>query len=376
MNNMGRSQNIDREMVIIRTSITGIAANIVLVIFKAVVGLASNSIAVILDAVNNLSDALSSIITIIGTKLSGKRPDKKHPYGYGRIEYMSQTIVAAIILYAGMTSLSESVKKIITPEQLDYSFVSVIIIAAAVVVKLILGFYVRKKGNEVNSGSLEASGTDALSDAVLSGSVLVCAIVYMLSGVSLEAYVGAVISLFIIKSGFEMIKDAVDEMLGMRVQSELSKGIRHTIASQEGVHGVYDLILHNYGPDRYLASAHIEVNDTMRADEIDALTRKIQKEVYTEYSVIMTAVGVYSVNTSGDEIAEIRDSVRNKVMSFDGVLQMHGFYIDMEKKTMQFDVVIDFGSARETIYAEICGEIQKAYPDYSLIIALDNDISD
>ena len=376
MNNMGRSQNIDRERVIIRTSITGIAANIVLVIFKAVVGLASNSIAVILDAVNNLSDALSSIITIIGTKLSGKRPDKKHPYGYGRIEYMSQTIVAAIILYAGMTSLSESVKKIITPEQLDYSFVSVIIIAAAVVVKLILGFYVRKKGNEVNSGSLEASGTDALSDAVLSGSVLVCAIVYMLSGVSLEAYVGAVISLFIIKSGFEMIKDAVDEMLGMRVQSELSKGIRHTIASQEGVHGVYDLILHNYGPDRYLASAHIEVNDTMRADEIDALTRKIQKEVYTEYSVIMTAVGVYSVNTSGDEIAEIRDSVRNKVMSFDGVLQMHGFYIDMEKKTMQFDVVIDFGSARETIYAEICGEIQKAYPDYSLIIALDNDISD
>ena len=373
---MGRSQNIDRERVIIRTSITGIAANIVLVIFKAVVGLASNSIAVILDAVNNLSDALSSIITIIGTKLSGKRPDKKHPYGYGRIEYMSQTIVAAIILYAGMTSLSESVKKIITPEQLDYSFVSVIIIAAAVVVKLILGFYVRKKGNEVNSGSLEASGTDALSDAVLSGSVLVCAIVYMLSGVSLEAYVGAVISLFIIKSGFEMIKDAVDEMLGMRVQSELSKGIRHTIASQEGVHGVYDLILHNYGPDRYLASAHIEVNDTMRADEIDALTRKIQKEVYTEYSVIMTAVGVYSVNTSGDEIAEIRDSVRNKVMSFDGVLQMHGFYIDMEKKTMQFDVVIDFGSARETIYAEICGEIQKAYPDYSLIIALDNDISD
>ncbi len=143
---MGRSQNIDRERVIIRTSITGIAANIVLVIFKAVVGLASNSIAVILDAVNNLSDALSSIITIIGTKLSGKRPDKKHPYGYGRIEYMSQTIVAAIILYAGMTSLSESVKKIITPEQLDYSFVSVIIIAAAVVVKLILGFLCTQKG--------------------------------------------------------------------------------------------------------------------------------------------------------------------------------------------------------------------------------------
>ena len=154
------SMQANRDQVIIRTSIIGIIANVFLAGFKAAVGLVSNSIAVILDAVNNLSDALSSVITIVGTKLAGKKPDKKHPLGYGRIEYLSAMIVAAIVLYAGITSFVESVKKIIHPEEPDYSVVSLVIIGAAVVVKLLLGSYVKKKGKEVNSGSLIASGSD------------------------------------------------------------------------------------------------------------------------------------------------------------------------------------------------------------------------
>ena len=184
----------NRDAVIVRTSVIGIIANIFLAAFKAAVGILSNSIAVVLDAVNNLSDVLSSVVTIAGTKLAGKKPDKKHPLGYGRVEYLSAMIVAAIVLYAGITSLVESIKKIINPETPDYSAVSLIIIGSAVFVKIFLGIYVKKKGQSVNSGSLIASGSDALFDAILSASVLVSAIIFMLTGISLEAYVGVLIS--------------------------------------------------------------------------------------------------------------------------------------------------------------------------------------
>ena len=197
----------NRSKVIVRTSIVGIVTNVVLSAFKAVIGFITGSIAVTLDAVNNLSDALSSVITIVGAKLANKLPDKKHPLGYGRIEYLSAMIVAAIVLYAGGTSAVESVKKIITPEAADYSTVSLVIIAAAVVVKLVLGKYVKRQGERVNSGALVASGADALFDAILSASVLASAIVFVTTGISLEAYVGVLISLFIIKSGIEMLKD-------------------------------------------------------------------------------------------------------------------------------------------------------------------------
>ena len=190
-----------REKTIVKTSLVGILTNLLLVGFKAFVGLVSNSIAVILDAVNNLSDALSSVVTIIGAKLGAKQPDKKHPLGYGRIEYLSSMIVAALVLYAGITSLVESIKKIIHPEAADYSTVAIFIISVAIAVKLVLGMYVKRQGKKVNSGALSASGSDALFDAVLSASVLASAIIFLVSGVSLEAYVGVVIAGFIIKAG-------------------------------------------------------------------------------------------------------------------------------------------------------------------------------
>ncbi|MBQ7720431.1 MAG: cation transporter, partial [Clostridia bacterium] len=277
-----------REKTIVRTSITAVLANIVLAAFKAAVGFISNSIAVTLDAVNNLSDALSSVITIIGTKLAGRKPDKKHPLGHGRAEYLSAMVVAALVLYAGVTSLVESVKKIISPEAADYSAVSLIIIASAVIVKLALGLYVRSVGKKVNSGALTASGSDALFDSIISLSVLVSAVIFLIFGISLEAYVGVVISLFIIKSGFEMLKETIDEIIGTRVDSELSSAIKNTIAEDGDVHGVYDLILNNYGPDRYIGSAHVAVDDTMRADEIDAMTRRINQAVYDKFGIIMT----------------------------------------------------------------------------------------
>lgn len=367
----------NREKIVIRTSIISIISNIVLAGFKAFVGFFANSIAIISDAVNNLSDALSSIITIVGTKLAGKAPDKKHPYGHGRIEYMTSLIVSAIVLYAGITALVESVKKIIHPEKPDYSVITLIILVAGIIVKFVLGLYVKKKGKDVNSDSLVASGSDAFNDAILSISVLASAIIYMIFHISLEAYVGVLLSLFIIKAGFELIKESVDNILGVRIESDLAKSIKKEITKEEYVQGAYDLVLHDYGPDKYLGSVHIEVVDTLSVADIDKISRRIAKTIMEKYGVILHTIGVYSINTKDKKIIESRKEITKIVFSHNGVLQMHGFYLDDKDKSISFDIIIDFKiKNREELYKEIYDEVQNKYKDYKINITLDIDSSD
>ena len=191
---------VNREKVIVRTSIIGITANVILAAFKAVVGLLSGSIAIVLDAVNNTSDALSSVIAVIGAKLAGRPADKKHPYGHGRYEHISAAVISVIILYAGITSLTESIKGIFHPETPEYTVVTFVVVGTAVVVKIVLGLYVRKTGKACDSDALVNSGTDALQDAVISASTIAAAILFLLFGWQLEAYLGVIISGFIIKA--------------------------------------------------------------------------------------------------------------------------------------------------------------------------------
>ena len=329
---------------IIKTSIIGILANLLLSVCKVVIGLLSRSIAIVLDAVNNVSDAASSIITIIGTKLAGKAPDKKHPFGYGRIEYLSAMIISLIILYAGITSLVESVKKIINPQTPDYSFVSLIIIAVGIIVKIVLGLYVKARGKKYNSMSLENSGKDALLDSIISASTLLAAILYLIFGVSLEAWLGGIISILIIKSGCEMLIETLSEILGERAEASLVLDIKKTIKSFKDVSGAYDLVLNNYGPDSFNGSVHIEIPDTYTAEQIDALTRNIQYEVYNKHKVLLTAIGVYAFNTKSAEAVKIRDNIAQIVKKYENVLQFHGFYDDEVAKTLRFDLVMSFDS--------------------------------
>ena len=367
----------NREKIVIKTSIISIVANIILAGFKAFVGLLANSIAIISDAVNNLSDALSSIITIIGTKLAGKAPDKKHPYGYGRIEYMTSLIVSGIVLYAGITAMVESIKKIIHPEAADYSTITLVILIAGIIVKFVLGIYVKKKGKEVNSDSLIASGSDAFNDAILSISVLASAIIYMLFNISLEAYVGVLLSIFIIKAGLELIKESVDNMLGVRIESDLARSIKRDINKEKDVQGAFDLVLNDYGPDKYLGSIHIEVPDTLTVADIDKISRKITKKISEKYGVILHTIGVYSVNTKNKKIMKVQKEIHDIVFSHKGILQMHGFYFDEEEKSISFDIIIDFKiKNREEVYQEIYDEVQNKYKGYKISITLDVDISD
>lgn len=366
----------ERDRIIVRTSVIGILANVLLAAFKAVVGLAAGSIAIVLDAVNNLSDAASSLITIAGTKLAGRQADRKHPYGYGRIEYLTAVVIAIIVLYAGISSLESSIRSIIHPDTPEYTAVSLIIVAAAVVVKILLGSYVKKTGEKVNSGSLIASGEDARMDSIISASTLVAAAIFIFTGVSLEAWLGAVISIVIIKSGLEMLRDTLSQILGQRADAELVKSIKKSCREFPGVYGAYDLVLHDYGPDKYLGSIHIEIPDTYTADEIDRLDRKITEKILKEYGVLLTAIGIYARNTKDNEEAKIYEKARSVVMSHDTVLQMHGFYVDMVDKQMRFDVVITFNcKKRREEYEQILKEVKDTFPDYQVAITMDADIS-
>ena len=375
--NAANGNEISREKAIVRTSLIGIIANVFLAAFKAVVGLTTHSIAIVLDAVNNISDAGSSLITIVGTKLAGKEPDKKHPFGYGRIEYLSAMIIAVIVLYAGITSLVESVRQIIHPETPDYNAVSLVIVAVAVVVKILLGRYVKNAGVRVNSDSLINSGEDATLDSVISASTLVAAGIFLLFHVSLEAWLGAIISAVIIKSGIGMLRDTISQILGERNDAELAKSIRQTVISFPDVQGAYDLVLNNYGPDTWNGSIHIEVPDTYSADQLDQLIREITIAVLKEHHVILTAIGVYSVNTHDEEIISAQKKVREIVLSHEHVRQMHGFYLMKDRKAMRFDVVISFDAKdRRAVYHDVVEDVEKAFPDYELQIAMDTDFAE
>ena len=366
-----------REKTIIKTSLIGIIANVFLAAFKAVVGLMSNSIAIVLDAVNNISDAGSSLITIVGTKLAGKDPDKKHPFGYGRIEYLSAMIISVIVLYAGITSFVESVKQIIHPETPDYNAVSLIIVAVAVVVKILLGRYVKGVGEKVNSDSLINSGEDATLDAVISASTLVAAGIFLIFHVSLEAWLGAIISLVIIKSGIEMLRDTVSQILGERNDIELARSIYATVKGFPGVQGAYDLVLNNYGPDTWNGSIHIEVPDTYSAAQLDQLIREITMKVLGDHHVLLTAIGVYSVNTQDEEAIRTKEQVSKIVFAHEHVLQMHGFYLLKEQKTMRFDIVVSFDAKdRREVYTNVIADVRKAFPDYELQVAMDTDFTE
>ncbi len=371
-----RTLAAQREQIIVKTSIIGIVTNVVLASFKVLVGLIAHSIAVVLDGVNNLSDALSSVITIIGAKLASKKPDKEHPLGHGRVEYLSAMIVSALVLYAGGTALLESVKKIFHPQEVSYSALTLWVLVIAIVAKLVLGRYVKAKGEQVQSGALVASGSDASFDAILSGSVLICALIFIKWHISLEAYVGVAISVVIIKAGVEMFKGTLNDILGQRADAEVIRQIKQIIAQEPQVHGVYDILVNNYGPNKNYASLHIELDDTLTVAQVDQLTRTIENNVYRQTGIILTGVGVYARNTSNEEAAQIRNQVQQIVLAHDWALQMHGFYIDTPQKNLQFDVVLSFDVEHKEALETLTRELQAAYPAYHIQITLDVDVAD
>lgn len=367
----------ERERQIIRMGLLGILVNVLLAASKMVFGLLSRSIAIILDAVNNLTDILSALVTVVGAKIAGKPADREHPYGHGRYEYLSAMIVSAIILYAGISAMIESVRKILSPEEAQYSTGVFITVSAAVAAKILLGRLLLLRGKRLRSDALRNSGKDALLDAVLSASTLLAAVLYLAFGIQTEAWIGLLISLAILKAGIDMFRETVSKILGERIESDLSVAVKETILETSGVSGVYDLVLNSYGPERLMGSVHIEIPDTWSAERIDTVSHEITQRVLEKNGVILTAVGVLALNTTDDEAKEMRTKVTEAVLAQPYVLQIHGFRCDLAKKIIHFDLVVDFlAPQRRLVLSSAREKVQELYPDYQIQIEADSDYSD
>lgn len=361
-----------RNSQITKVSVVGIGANAVIATFKVIVGLLSNSVAVLLDAINNVSDALSSAITIIGVKLAGRKPDSKHPFGYGRVEYFSAILVAGIIFAAGASSMVESITTVIHPEPTSFTWVSVLVIVVAIVGKLVLGRYFKVRGEALNSDALVASGLEASYDAILSASTLVGAAVSILWNINIDGYIGIVISAFIIKTGVETLLDPLGKVVGKKVQGELANAIRSKVTELPGVLGAYDLILHDYGPDTAIGSIHIEVSDKLPSYQIQKLCRRVASLVYSEFKAVVT-VGIYVMNDTDPGVVAMREDIRQMAMSQEGVQQLHGFFVDEEE--IAFDVVISFDHDAHAICGWLEKQITIKYPGKKVHIVVDTKYS-
>lgn len=370
---------MNREKEIVKTSLVGIIGNVFLVAFKAFVGIIAGSVSIIMDAVNNFTDALSSIITIIGTKLSGKKADKKHPYGYGRIEYLTSTLIAVLILFAGGMAVYESVKSIIDHFQNgampSFETYSIVIIAVAIAVKVAIGLFFRKKGQKIESEALKASGMDALFDSVLSTATLIGMIVAKFAGVYVEGYLGIAIGLFILKSGFGVMKESLSSMIGDRFDKEYVVAIKNDINKIEGVRGCYDLILNSYGHNKNIGSVHIGVDDDLTAKQIQAIERNVTTLLYQKYNTVMT-VGIYAENYADEISRKIWSQLSEIIKKYPHILQTHGFYVDNDAKVISFDLVVSFDDPDPTeTVRKIREEAEKANEGYVVIAQYDQDFS-
>lgn len=350
-----------RQEKIIKTSLIGLFGNALLALSKGIIGVLSNSIAIIVDAVNNLADALSSIITIIGTKLASKEADKDHPFGYGRIEYFSAMVIAVIILYVGISSFIEAIKKIINPVKPSYTFITIIVVSISVIVKIVLAKYFNKVGKDLKSDSLTNSGQDAKLDAFVSLSILLAAEFYHIFDISLEAYLGGIISIIIIKSAIDMLNKTISQLLGEKINPELAKDIIATVEDFPGVEGSSALVLNNYGPNDWNGSIDIGVPDTYTAEQLDEIIRDIQLEVYYKHQIILTAVGVYPINAKDRQIQSVKNKIKEIVFSHKYIKGMHGLYVEQSDKEISFDA-----PDRLIVLKDIISDIKSQFPDYNI----------
>ncbi len=364
----------DRANKIIKVSVIGIIMNIFLTIIKIIVGIFVGAVSIILDAINNLSDAVSQIITILGTALSTKAPNKKHPFGYGRIEYVTSQIMAVIIISIGAISLKEAIEKIISPNDINYTYYSLIIIFIAVILKIAYSIFTKIEGKKLNSQNLLATSTDSLMDAFLTLGTLIAGLVVMLGGFNFEGYIGCIISILIFKAGVEIMVDAIKDIIGNRVDANVSKKIKDIINSYDEVIGTYDLMLHEYGPTKTIGSAHIEVDDKMTAAEIHSLTRKITEDIFLKTGIILT-IGIYATNDISLETIKIKNYIQTIITQYEDILEIHGFYINDNR--ISFDLVFDFKCKdRIKIIDELKKELKNMYSNYEFDIVIDNDVTD
>lgn len=354
--------------------IVGICFNLILFTAKALAGLFSHSIAITADAFNNLSDAASSIITLVGFRMAGQKPDSDHPFGHGRIEYISGLLVSILIVLMGFELVKSSVSKIFHPEAPDYSPVIIGILVFSIVVKCYMALYNRRIGTRISSVAMKATAIDSLSDVVATTVVLIGTIVSAASGIIIDGYCGVLVGMFILYSGFVAAKDTISPLLGQPPEPELVQQINDIVLSYDNVIGIHDLIVHNYGPGRTLISLHAEVpadgNIITLHDTIDTIEHELRKKLNCNAVIHMDPV-----STSDPETLSLKAEVSGYLDQIDPKLSMHDFRIvkGPTHTNVIFDIVIpyDYPVSDQEVMDSITKRIQTNHPDFFTVIEVD-----
>ncbi|GHU84599.1 cation diffusion facilitator transporter [Clostridia bacterium] len=367
------SKKSKRDAYILMAGSIGILMNLLLVAIKWIIGNSANSVTLISDALNNLLDAGCSVIVIIGTKLAQKSPDEKHPYGYGRIEYIAGLVVSVAILVCGLSFLKRSALAIIQPQEVSFDVLSIGGILIAIGIKIFLWRYNKKVEMKINSQMLKAASVDALTDVTISLLTLVVAVASLFSNVKIDGYMGIVVSLFVMYSGMQLIKETGGSIVGSKIEKSLADKIYHKVMEQDIVSGAHDLILHNYGPNRHIGSINVGLADSLTVKEVADVFVKLKSEIGEEFGISMT-LGVYSIDNYDEKTLKMKSEAQEIILGFDKVINIHAFSIDKKTKMMYFDIVLDFEIADEKwLKRDIEKALKAKFPKYDIMIHVDRE---
>lgn len=362
-----------REGVIMATSWLGVIVNIFCAALKIVIGALAGSIAIISEGLNNAADVASSVLTIIGTKLAGKHPTKKHPFGYGRIEYFTSLIISIMILMTAYETITQSISLIFNPKSMDLSMLIVVIIAVSAIIKFALGVYVEKQGNEINSQALIGIGKDSKSDCIISVVTIIATFIYIFSNISIDAYAGILTSIFIFKAGYEILKDTLGDLIGSAGDAELAKELYGIIRSNPLILNAADMMLHNYGPDRYSGSVNVEMDHSLSVEQIYATLHAMQLQIMHDYNIVMV-FGIYAVDADHEEVKNMRKYIGEYVQKKEHVNSFHALYIDPSNDDIYCDLVVDYGlNDWEELREDFTEYMKTAYPNQRLELVIETE---
>ncbi|MBO5785726.1 MAG: cation transporter [Clostridia bacterium] len=354
----------------------GIALNLLLFALKLFVGTLTGSVAVTADAVNNISDAGSSAVTMVGFRLAGKKPDPEHPFGHGRIEYISGLIVAMLIFVMGFELITSSLNAIIDPKPTEINIISAVILVFSVLVKLYMFFYNRKIGKKIGSAAMTATASDSIGDACATLAVLVSLVVSRLSGLLIDGYMGLLVAAFILFAGYRAAKETIEPLLGMRPDKELVDELEEIVLSSAPICGVHDLILHDYGPGRRFLSLHAEVPMDEDILHVHDIIDNVEIEIYERFG-IETVIHTDPIDTRDPRLNEIKETVRELLCGIDARMKAHDFRMvpGVTHTNIVFDIAIPADSKIDTdaFKLAVSTAVSAKNPEYRCVIRIDRD---
>lgn len=357
-------------------SIVGVVCNVLLFLVKILIGLTIQSISVMADAFNNLSDAASSVIGLVGAKIAARPADKEHPFGHGRAEYISAFIIAFLILQVGFSCLKTSVSKVIRPEEVTFNWFLIGILLLSVLVKLWLSIFNKNLGNKINSGVLKATAADALGDVLITTATIISLLISRVTGILVDGYMGVIVSVFVLIAGYKIGKETLEPLLGKPVEKEIYEKITQKVESYEGIIGSHDLIVHNYGPNHIMATIHAEVSNDSNMEVAHEIIDRIEREVLRDMGIFLV-IHMDPVETSNAFVLSVKEQVTRIIDKLEPEGDIHDFRLVNGESSINliFDLVVPYSYTAKNeseIMESIKKEMKKINPKYECIITIEN----